>query len=103
LNHYFSSVKVVDLDSCETILNINRPRTNYISFSPSATFLILWEQFYGNFSKIKYTLSNCFNKNPPLFVVNKNETENDVNNLSVYHIPSGKFVKGFQQKKQLEK
>ena len=37
-----------------------------------------------------------------LFNLDRNLEENDVNNLNVYNIQTKQWVKGFQQKKQLE-
>ena len=86
---------MVNLETSESILSVNKPRTNLISFSPSATYLIVWEQFYG-----KLKLSNLFVKllKTLKIEVNKNESENDVNNLNVYNIQTKQWVKGFQQK-----
>ncbi|RNA08563.1 eukaryotic translation initiation factor 2A [Brachionus plicatilis] len=79
---YCNSIKcrVIDLqDDCKVVVEIERPRTSYLKFSPRGNYLITWETFH---------------------ISKDNQKESA--NLNIIELESGNAIKSIIQKKQLE-
>ncbi|XP_013787900.1 eukaryotic translation initiation factor 2A-like [Limulus polyphemus] len=72
-----SQVKVISLPSCSPVLQIAKPKTTCLQFSPTGDFIITWEPY----SAIK-------------------ENPRDNSNLHIWEVKSGTCLHSFIQKKQ---